>query len=167
MNNKIYTYQPEKKMIKQGALLSDEAGNTVYEAKMIKHSIFSGYTFMFINHIKNTEIEHKVGHTITSETSTNGNTDIFSTKSRFKFDGKNVWDYLHEQGIRIKNKLSDRNLGIDYDITLKGEPFAEVKMGGKIIGNRVFFNLITAEENLDLAFIIAFAIARTEQLFLD
>ena len=27
-------------MIKQGALLSDEAGNTVYEAKMIKHSIF-------------------------------------------------------------------------------------------------------------------------------
>ena len=28
---KTYLYQPDKKMLKQGAILTDESGNTVYE----------------------------------------------------------------------------------------------------------------------------------------
>ena len=168
MENKTYTFQPEKKIMKQGSFLTDENGQTVYEAKMLKQPLFGSYEFLFINHITNKEEKHKVGHTVTSEISSNRYFDVFSTKSSFKFDGKNIWDYLHEEGIRIDTHASDGKLGLDYDITLKGQSMAAIKMGGKgIIGNRAIFNLITSEEYLDLAFLVAFAVARTEQAFLD
>ena len=167
MSNKTYKYRPDKKFFKQGAYLTDEEGKTVYEAKMTKFSLFGAYQFLFVNNITNKEVEHKVGHTVTSQTTTNGVEDIFSTKSAFKFDGKNIWDYLHEEGIRINTHKSSGKLGFDYDITLKGKDFAEVKSCGKIIGNHVEFDLVTSEDNLDLAFLVTFAIARTEQVFLD
>ena len=167
MNNKTYTFQPEKKIFKQGSFLTDEEGKIVYEAKMLKQPLFSAYQFLFKNHITNKEVEHKVGHTLTSEMGGNGYIDIFSTKSYFKFDGKNIWDYLHEEGIRIETHAASGKLGLDYTITLKGKPMAEIKSGGKFLGNHVVFNLITSEENLDLGFLVAFAVARTEQAFLD
>lgn len=167
MENKTYKYQPDKNILKQGAFLTDEDGKIVYEAKMLKRHLFGGNEFLFTNQITNKEEKHKVGNTITTETSTNGNTNIFSTKSWFKFDGKNIWDFLHEEGIKINTKPSSGKLGFDYDVTLKGKSFAEIKMDGKIVGIRSVLNLITSEENLDLAFLVTFAIARTEQAFIN
>ena len=40
MATKTYLYQVDKKVLKQGAILTDEGGNTVYEAKMLKNSGF-------------------------------------------------------------------------------------------------------------------------------
>ena len=167
MKSKTYKYQPDKNILKQGAFLTDEDGKVVYEAKMLKMHLFGGNEFSFTNHITNKEEEHKVGNTITVENSTNGSTDILSTKSWFKFDGKNIWDFLHEEGIRIDTKPSSGKIGFDYDVTLKGKPFAEIKMSGKVIGIRSVLNLITSEENLDLAFLVTFAIARTNQTFIS
>ena len=167
MATKTYLYQPDKKLMKQGAVLTDEGGNTVYEAKMIKNSLFGGMQFEFINHVTGKTTPHKVGHTVTTETSSGGFTDFFSTNSRFKLDGKNVWDVLHEEGIRISNHISRGKLGMTYELTLKGKPLATLASttpGGKsIITSAHCYDVTTDEADLDMAFLVTFAIARTEQ----
>lgn len=169
MATKTYLFQPEKKVLKQGFFMTDEANNVVYEAKMLKQPLIGAMEFEFVNHLTNRTIPHKVGKTVTTQTETNGFTDLFSTKSRFKLDGTNVWDYLHNEGIRIDSHLSGGKLGMSYNVTLKGQPFAAIESttpGGKsIITSRFVYNVTTEEENLDLAFLVTFAIARTDQTF--
>lgn len=168
MAAKTYLYQPDKKLMKQGAVLTDENGNTVYEAKMLKNSLFGGMQFEFVNHRTNQTAAHKVGHTLTTESGTSG-ADVLSRKSRFKFDGRNIWDFLHEQGIRIDSGFSGGKLGMTYTVTLKGQPLATLATtapGGKsLVTSANCYDVTTDEENLDLAFLVAFAIARTDQTF--
>lgn len=166
--SKTYFFHPEKKILKQGFLMEDEDKKLVYEAKVLKQPLFGAMQFNFINHITNKEEEHKVGHTITSEES--GILSFFSTKSYFKFDGRNIWDYLHEKGIRINTGVASKKIGMSYDITLEGKEIATIEMtspnGGKgIITGDHWFNVTTEEENIDLSFLTTFAIARTEQVF--
>ena len=166
---KTYLYQPDKKIMKQGAVLTDESGNTVYEAKMVKNSLFGSMQFEFVNHLTNQTTAHKVGHTLTSESVTNGSADVLSRNSRFKFDGKNIWDFLHEQGIRIDSGFSGGKLGMTYTVTLKGQPLATLASttpGGKsLITNPSCYNVTAEDKDLDLAFLVTFAIARTDQIF--
>lgn len=166
---KTYLYQPEKKISKQGSVLTDENGNTVYEAKMLKNSLLGGMQFEFVNHLSGKTVQHKVGHTLTTESETNGFTNILATKSRFKLDGKNVWDVLHEEGIRIDSKLSGGKIGMTYHVSLKGQPLATLETttpGGKsILTSAHCYNVTVDEEKLDLAFLVTFAIARTDQTF--
>lgn len=168
MEAKTYYFQPEKKALKQGFFLEDENKAIVYEAKMLKQALLGPMEFEFINHITGSRQTHKVGHTITSEQS--GMLQFFSTKSHFKFDGQKIWDYLHEKGIRIDSNLSGNRIGMTYTVTLKGQAFATIASapvnGGKgILTSSFTYDVTTAEENLDLAFLVAFAIARTEQTF--
>lgn len=169
MATKTYLYQVDKKLSKQGAILTDEAGSTVYEAKMLKNSLFGGMQFEFVNHVTGQTIPHKVGHTLTSESENGGILDALTINSRFKLDGKNVWDSLHEQGIRIDSHRTGGKLGMTYSVTLKGQPLAAVETStksgkGLITGNHCY--QVTADEaDLDLAFLVTFAIARTDQVF--
>lgn len=169
MATKTYLYQVDKKVMKQGAVLTDESGSTVYEAKMLKNSLFGGMQFEFVNHLTGKTVAHKVGHTLTTESENGGFTDMLSKNSRFKLDGKNVWDALHEQGIRIDSHPTGGKLGMTYSVTLKGQPLATVETStksgkGLITGNHCY--QVTADEvNLDMAFLVAFAIARTDQVF--
>ena len=166
MQTNTYLFQPDKKFLKQGFFMVDENQNVVYEAKVIKQSLIGAIQFEFVNHISNKTEEHKVGHTITSEQS--GMFGMFSTKSHFKYDGKNIWDYLHEKGIRIESHLANGKLGMTYNITLEGKEMATITMtspkGTSIITSRYCFDVTTSKENLDLAFLVTFAIARTEQV---
>jgi len=166
MQTNTYLFQPDKNFFKQGFFMVDENQNVVYEAKVIKQSLIGAIQFEFVNHLSNKTEEHKVGHTITSEQS--GMFGMFSTKSHFKFDGKNIWDYLHEKGIRIESHLASGKLGMTYNITLEGKEMATITMtspkGGSIITSRYCFDVTTSKENLDLAFLVTFAIARTEQV---
>lgn len=169
METKKYLFRPDKKFLKQGFYMTDADGKTVYEAQLLKQSFFKPLTFKFINHITGTEEQHEVTHTITTETNNGGITDIFTTNSRFKYDGMNIWDYLHEEGIRIDSHKAEGKLGMAYDITFRGLPFAKLVMtnpsGKGIIPSRYCFDVETSEENLDLVFLVTFAIARTEQTF--
>ena len=169
MGTKTYLYQADRKVMKQGAVLTDEAGSTVYEAKMLKNSLFGGMQFEFVNHVTGKTVEHKVGHTLTSESDNGGVLDVLSKNSRFKLDGKNVWDYLHEQGIRIDTHRTSGKLGMTYSVTLKGQPLAAVetstKSGKGLITGDHCYRVTADEADLDLAFLVAFAIARTDQVF--
>ena len=165
MANKKYLLRP----IKQSFMMEDEEKRLVYEAKMLKFKLFTASPFAFINHITNINEEHKIGKTVTSEESGVDGVNVLATKSYFKYDGKNIWDYLHEKGIRIDSNISGKKLGMTYDITFEGKPLATVETsspkGKSIITTDVFYDVICEEKDLDLVFLVAFAIAKTEQLF--
>ncbi len=167
MAGKTYLFQPEKKVMKQGYFMTDESEGIVYEAKMLKQPLLGAMEFEFVNHVSGKTEMHKVGKTLTTESGAGGIVSALSQKSRFKFDGTNIWDYLHDAGIRIETGLAGGKLGMRYEVTLKGQPMASLESttpGGKsIITSKHYYNVTTEEENLDLAFLTAFAIARTDQ----
>ena len=169
MEDKKYFFHPDKKFLKQGFLMEDENNNVVYEVKVLKQPIFGAGTFEFINHISKKDEEHKVGHVVTVEQENGEITDVLSTKSYFKYDGKNIWDYLHEMGIRINSNLLGGKLGMSYTVSLEGKNIATLNTsspkGKSIITTRFYYDIITTEEYLDIVFLTTFAIARTEQIF--
>lgn len=164
-----YLYQPDKKVLKQGAVMTDEAGNVVYEAQMLKNPLIGAMEFSFINHVSGKTIPHKVSKTVTTGTTTGGLTDFFSTNSRFKLDGTNIWDYLHEKGIRIDSNFSGNKLGMTYHVTQHGREMATLATstpkGKSFITSGNVYDVITEEQDLDMAFLVTFAIARTGQAF--
>lgn len=170
MANHTFFFQPEKKILKQGFFMTDEDKNIVYEAKMIKQPILGAMEFEFVNHITGQSGVHKVGHTVTTETS--GLFEFFSIKSTFKYDGENIWDYLHGQGIRIDSSIAGDRIGMSYHISLKGKDMADIATaspdgGNGLITGASWLKVTAAEEDIDLAFLTAFSIARTDQSFYD
>ena len=181
MENKRYFFHPTGKM-NQDYSMDDENKTPVYEAKVLKKGIFSAWQIEFTDHQTNKSEVHKVGHTVTTEQHSGAMdllggaaaavADMLSVRSWFKYDGVKIWDYLHEQGIRIDSGLAHGKIGMSYHVTLKGQELATMTMstanGGKsIFGARFWYDIDMAGENVALAFLTAFALAKTEQTFYD
>ena len=164
-----YLLKPKLGTIKQAFFLEDETGKIVYEGKMTKFSLFGASPFEMINHITNKIEEHKIGKTITIEQGGNDLFSFMSKRSYFKYDDKKIWDYLHDLGIRIDSKFSGNKIGMTYDISFKGNPLAIIatssRNGKAIITTDMYYDVTCEEENLDLVFLVAFSIAKTEQVF--
>ena len=164
-----YRLKPVLGTVKQSFYLEDENGEVVYEGNMIKFSVLGASPYEFINHITKTTTEHSVGKTVTVEAGMGGLFTTLSKKSHFKFDGEKIWDYLHEQGFRIDTGISDHKLGMSYDVTYKGQPLATIAnsspSGKSLITTDLYYDVTCEEKDLDQAFLVAFAIAKTEQLF--
>ncbi len=141
----------------------------IYEGKMTKFSLFGASPFEFVNHITNKTEEHKVGKTVTIEQGGNDLMSFMSTKSYFKYDDKNIWDYLHDLGIRINSKISEGKIGMTYDVTLEGKPLATMATsspnGKSFITTGIYYDITCEEKDLDLVFLVAFSIAKTDQTF--
>ena len=168
MQNK-YLLKPALGTFKQAFFLEDENANTIYEGKMTKFSLFGASPFEFFNHLTNKKEEHKVGKTITVQEGGNDFISIMSTRSYFKYDGKKIWEYLHDLGIRIDSKPSSSKIGMTYDITFEGKPIATISSsspkGKSILTTNLYYDVICDEKDLDLVFLVAFSIVKTEQLF--
>ncbi len=168
MANK-YLLKPKLGTIKQTFFLEDENSHTVYEGRMKKFSLFGASPFEFVNHLTNKIEEHKVGKTVTIEQGGNDLISFMSKRSYFKYDGQKIWDYLHDLGIRIDSKPSSNKIGMTYDISLEGKNIATIASsspkGKSFITTDLYYDVICEEENLDLVFLVAFAIAKTEQTF--
>ena len=165
-----YLLKPKLATIKQAFFLEDENGNMVYEGKMTKFSLFGASPFEMVNHITNKKEEHKIGKTVTIEQNNGIDIiDFLSKRSYFKYDGKKIWDYLHDLGIRIDSKLSGNKVGMTYDITFEGKPLATIATsspkGKSIITTDLYYDVTCEEKDLDLVFLVAFSIAKTEQTF--
>ena len=165
-----YLLKPKLATIKQTFFLEDENGNMVYEGKMTKFSLFGASPFEMVNHITNKTEEHKIGKTVTIEQNNGIDIiDFLSKRSYFKYDGKKIWDYLHDLGIRIDSKLSGNKVGMTYDITFEGKPLATIATsspkGKSIITTDLYYDVTCEEKDLDLVFLVAFSIAKTEQTF--
>lgn len=166
MANK-YLLKPVLKTAKQAFYLEDENGNTVYEGKMTKFSLLGASPFEFVNHVTGRTEEHKVGKTITVEQGNGGLISMLSKRSCFKYDGQKIWDYLHDQGIRIESGISGKKLGMSYDVTFKGAPLCTIAnsspKGKSIFTTDLYYDVTCEEADLDLVFLVAFSIAKTEQ----
>lgn len=166
MANK-YLLKPVLKTAKQAFYLEDENGNTVYEGKMTKFSLLGASPFEFVNHLTGKTEEHKVGKAITVEQGNGGLLSMLSKRSYFKYDGQKIWDYLHDQGVRIESGVSGTKLGMSYDVTFKGAPLCTIAnsspKGKSIFTTDLYYDVTCEEADLDLAFLVAFSIARTDQ----
>ena len=163
-----YLLKPKLATIKQAFFLEDENGNMVYEGKMTKFSLFGASPFEMVNHITNKTEEHQIGKTVTVEQNGNGIFDVISKRSWFKYDGKKIWDYLHDLGIRIDSKPSGNKIGITYIVSLEGKEIAIIASsspkGKSLITTDLYYDITCEEKDLDIVFLVAFSIARTEQL---
>ena len=167
-----YLLKPKLATIKQAFFLEDENGNMVYEGKMTKFKFFGASPFEIVNHITNKTEEHKIGKTVTIEQSNGIDIiDFLSKRSYFKYDGKKIWDYLHDLGIRIDSKLSGNKVGMTYNVSFEGKPLATIATsspkGKSLITTDLYYDVTCEEKDLDLVFLVAFSIAKTEQTFYD
>ena len=166
-----YLLRPKLGSIKQAFFLDDENGNLVYEGKMIKFSLFGASPFEFINHITNKTEEHKVGKTVTLEQGGSDLISFLSKRSYFKYDGTKIWDYLHEKGVRINSKVSGDKIGMTYVVSFEGKEIATIATsspkGKSFITVDLYYDVTCEEKDLDLAFLVAFSIAKTEQVTYD
>jgi hypothetical protein len=167
-----YLLKPKLATVKQAFFLEDENGNMVYEGKMTKFKFFGASPFEMVNHITNKTEEHKIGKTVTIEQSNGIDIiDFLSKRSYFKYDGKKIWDYLHDLGIRIDSKLSGNKVGMTYNVSFEGKPLATIATsspkGKSLITTDLYYDVTCEEKDLDLVFLVAFSIAKTEQTFYD
>ena len=166
-----YLLKPKTGTMKQAFFLEDENGNVIYEGKMTKFSLFGASPFVFVNHVTNKSEEHKVGKTVTIEQGGNDLISFMSKRSYFKYDDKKIWDYLHDLGIRIDSKVSTSKIGMTYEVSFEGKPLATIASsspkGKSIITTDMYYDVTCEEKDLDLAFLVAFSIAKTEQTFYD
>ena len=151
-----YYFKMEKKVLKQGCYREDENGAAVYEAKVLKKPLLGPSIYEFVNHAAGTSAQHTVGKTVTL--TTEDSLGFYSVKSGFKFDGVNIWKYLHENGVAIDSELAGFHML--YHVIRDGEEIASVSGI-----NTAKCEVTATEENLDPAFLVAFSIARTEQTF--
>ncbi len=163
-----YLLKPKLGTIKQAFFLEDENGNTIYEGRMVKFSLFGASPFEFINHITNKTEEHKVGKTVNIEQGGNDLISFLSKKSYFKYDGIKIWDYLHDKGIRIDSRVSGNKIGMTYVVSFEGKELATIATsspkGKSFITMDLYYDVTCEEKDLDLVFLVAFSIAKTEQL---
>ena len=109
-----YYFRFDGHTFKPGYLLEDAARALLFEGKMLKNNPFAPREYEFIDHRTQRSAIHKVSHTVTS-----GSGSEFSDTSYFKFDGVNIWDYLHGKGVLIESDLGGK-LRMTYTITKNG-----------------------------------------------
>lgn len=159
-----------------GYIVDDEDRDLVFEAPMTKQALVGARTFTFTNHKTGEVTDHQVGHT-TTETFNN---EWFSMRSTFKFDGKDIWDYLHEQGVRIKTDLTSILPKQRYTISINGKFAALVESSSQYVHEedeaqhaiaipfgRYYYRIWTNETDIELIFLTVFAISETEQAIVD
>ncbi|MCR4621946.1 MAG: DUF3592 domain-containing protein [Clostridiales bacterium] len=164
------------KALKPGYIVEDADRNVLFEGQMTKQALVGARTFTFINHVTNTTETHEVGHTV-QQTYNDG---FFTAKSWFKFDGKNVWDAVHELGIRINTGLMSKFPNVVYDIARNGVAFALAETSGKYVhedeaaqhklnipSGNMYYRVWTASDDLDALFLTIFAISETEQAIVE
>ena len=173
---KEYYCKFDGKTFKPGYIVEDADRNLLFEGKMTKQALVGARTFEFNNHVTGSVKEHQVGHTITQTY----NDELFSASSWFKFDGQNIWEVIHDRGIRISTSIMSKFPNLVYDVAKDGKPFAIIETSGKYVHEdeaaehtinipvgRYFYRIWTNSEDLESLFLTVFAISETEQAVVE
>ncbi len=158
--------------LKPGYFVEDKSRKVVYEAPMTKNAAIGNRIFTFTNHVTNETAEHEVGHTATTSYSN----EFFSVRSWFRFDGENIWDVLHNRGIRIDTDMLSSLPKFIYTVSLNGRFFATIETSGRFVHEedaaehklnipvgKYYYRCWTNENDLDLLFLTVFALSETDQ----
>jgi len=171
-----YYFRFDGHSLKPGYLIEDAERNVLFEGKMKKQAIVGARTYEFRNHVTGESNLYEISHPVTQTY----NDEFFSAKSWFKIDGKNVWDLLHDRGIRISTDLHSKIPYMIYEITLNGSPFARVETSSvyvheddeakhkiKVPAGSMYYRIWTASDDLDTLFTTVFAISESEQAVVE
>jgi len=168
--SKIYGFRKDKEVVKSGFVLEDkESGKIMYSADYVKKPLLGAATVVFKNGITGNSEEHKVGHTITTETDypNMGLTpEIFMTtrsQTYFKIDGTKIWDFLRDRGVYITPTIESK-LKVFFNVSHNGKQIAritETYPSKVIIGNNANFDVECEDEDIAMAFLVTFTLAKT------
>ena len=175
MSDKKYYFHPEKKILKQGYLMEDDNQKVIYEAKCLKAPLIGAATFEFVNHLTGRSEEHKVGSVPANQvgpglldlvSAARSGSDLFSLRQGFKFDGNDIWAHLSDLGVKVDVTMSLKDPS--YTITQNGQEIAVLHNelpGGKksFMSGPGNFAVETSDDYLDIAFLVAFAIAKVDK----
>lgn len=178
-----YRVSNDGKMIKQGYKAWDSYGTLVYEWHPTHYVPFKGQTTVYTNHRTGRTTEHvwnsgeiesgsKSGRPISVGF---GTIQRYRTTSRlrwFNLDGRDLWDVLGEKGVSIRTQMEmDGVPKITFTVAKDGCHFATIEMGGSEhmqelreqgAGGGLHYKCWTAENDLDLLFLIVSILAATD-----
>ena len=171
-----YYFRYDGHMLKPGYLLEDADRNVLFEGKMEKNALVGARIFNFENHVNGSVQTHEVGHTVTQSY----NDALFSASSGFKFDGKNIWDVLHEKGIRLATDLHSKFPNLVYHVAKDGAPFARIETSSIYVHEddaaqhkrtipvgKMYYRCWTVSDDFETIFLTMFAITETEQTVVE
>ena len=155
-----------------GYIVEDEDRKILYEAKMVKNSLVGARIFEFTDHTTGRTAQHEVGHTVTQSY----NNEFFSVSSWFKFDGQNIWDVIHDRGIRMNTDLTSKFPYVIYEVSRNGRALARIETSSIYVhedeeaqhkiavpGGKYYYRIWTDSEDLESLFLAIFAVSETEQ----
>ncbi|MBQ6267404.1 MAG: DUF3592 domain-containing protein [Clostridia bacterium] len=171
-----YYFRFDGNSLKPGYLIEDADRKVLFEGKMTKNSLVGARVYAFGNPATGSTQEHEVGHTVTNAL---GN-EFFSVSSSFKFDGENVWDVLHDKGLRMETNLRSKFPNLVYYVTKNGLLFALIETSGKYVhedeaaqhklnvpSGNLYYRFWTASDDFETLFLTIFAISETEQTVVE
>ena len=161
---------------KAGYVIEDAARNVLYEGRNTKVALAGSRPFDFTDCRSGYTQQHEIGHVVTQSY----NDEMFSMKSSFKFDGKRIWDYLHEQGYRLSTNIHSKFPYLIYDVLKDGAPLARIETCSvyvheedeaqhklKIPTGNKFYRFWTASDDIEMLFLIIFALSECEQVIVE
>ena len=164
-------------MKKGNCRIEDSNRKVLYEAVSKKKSFFAYSKMEFIDHVFNRQTVHMIGKTITHNHNINGmwTTGNYST---FDFDGKEIWNQLHQNGIRIETDITLPPKRM-YTIYHDDKKIASAVNSSKFVHEEdkkerfhlskipcnLFFRIKTKEKNLDAIFLTLFSISKTNMMY--
>lgn len=171
-----YYFRWDGNSLKPGYLIEDADRKPLFEGKMLKNALVGARTFEFTNHVTGEVKEHEVGHTVQQTY----NDSFFSTKSWFKFDGENIWDLLHERGLRMKTSVFSKFPNMSYEVSKDGVPFAQFESTSmyvhedeeaehkiKVPVGRMYYRCWTVSNDFETLFLMMFATSESLQTIVE
>ena len=160
---KLYFSLDKKTHVKLRFFMEDEFKNVLYEGKMIKHNLVGAHTYLFTDHVKHTETEHKVGHVNTA------GSDSMTVSQGFTFDGVEITDYFNANNINVSYNISGN--GFIINVQHNGQPVAkaitssqyvheedaaEHAIASKFRFNQYFYQIEGQPSYVDVIFLVLF-----------
>ena len=162
--------------LRPGYVIEDAARRVLYEGKMTKNALVGARIFEFRDCVSGLTTEHEVGHTMTQTY----NEEFLSARSWFKVDGKNIWDLLHERGLRLATDMRSKFPRLIYQATRDGEAFALIETASQYVHEedeaqhkinipvgRYYYRIWTNSDDFETLFLTVFAISETEQAMVE
>ena len=171
-----YYYRFDGHSLKPGFILEDGERKILFEGKMTKQALVGAREYEFSNRVTGRTETHNVGHTVNQSY----NDELFSARSWFKIDGKNIWDEIHDRGVRLHTNLLGKFPHVIYDAARNGVPFARIESTGMYVHeddaeqhklnvptDGLYYRVWTNSDDLDTLFLTVFAVSQTDQAVVE
>lgn len=170
-NVENYVFHYTGKLNQSYVMITEDTREAVYEAVCEKIKLFSDTPYVFHNIITGKSENRMISHTVTTSMAINSISGNLT--SSFDVDKQPVWNVFEEMGYGFHIGL--RGIAVNYEITHNGEVVGSVIMAGTGAMNPKYsdsavgkmpakgiFRVNCAKEDIEGAFMLCFALSRTD-----